>query len=68
MKGIVCECGCSKWRVKYVRARSGLRRRRLQCRDCGRMIFTEEKREVSESSYTRVTTPEKADSNNSKDC
>lgn len=61
MKGIVCECGCSKWWVLYVRSRAGLRLRRLQCRDCRRKIFTEEKVKVFLSSDTGVTTPSKPD-------
>lgn len=68
MKGIVCECGCSKWWTKYVRGKHGLRLRRLQCRNCRKKIFTEEKVKVFESSYRGVTPSEKTDCNNSADC
>ncbi len=60
MKGIICECGCAKWWTKYVRGKHGLRLRRLQCRNCRKKIFTEEKVKSFETSYTAVTPLETA--------
>ena len=71
MKGIVCKkCGCAKWWVRWVKQKDGLRLRRLKCRNknCGSLIFTEEKEIFFDPRYTGVTQRGNDAGNNSADC
>ena len=43
-KGLVCgKCGCRNFNVKHTRPASGSILRERQCRNCGKVVWTNEK-------------------------